>query len=497
MYHLFLRSKSREEVLYGQKIYWYPIGTTRKKHLISINIGTSQSYRNANKFWAGGRTISVYKLDSENICFFYWGSQGDPLIAEEFGEKPVVVKNEGLNYYFSDEEIEEICKNNDSYDKTKDNNDNYKVKFCTEIFNEALSNNWNLEFKRLDDLCEYGTEYVCPNPILQLIYFTDSNAFSEIYYKQVLEFLLKRGFLVYWIDPEELDDLNSVLIECRRISKDKIKGTRELRNCINEAVQDLFNKYEIFRACYLASQCGSENSLFKILIENLHSLLPAKEKQYVEKGFYFFQPKLIVNSVELHFIQTTGSKAQAINLYRDLLGITDKVNYYHVLQFKANIEHLTAKSLETYPFKNRYRFICKINLGSVDYSKLPEQIKETIKAIKTVLIKRNTSVFIKEMWIKSIDFKIFTPPQFEDDIVYSLANNLLIKRYSSKDCVDEEYLTKIIHISLACDYKIFEDSKFDFSFNYITDMQRVYSMLNRRLALKHNFSQFSSNLFKR
>ena len=494
MYKLKLKENNLSNILYNQEIYWYPLKITSRNQLISINIATNESIDKVGKFWAGGRIISDFQLDYENKCLFYLGSKGNPLIAEIFGEKQLIVEDKSLNYFFSEKEIEEIYNNLKDHKNYVDISEKYDMEdFILKVLEKKLDKEWIIDFSKTKIKNKYCTDNIAPHPILHLVYFTRSNVFSKVYYKDLFQFILQKDFLVNWIDPKEIpnNSKNYVLAWCKNISKNDIKSTDDLRQTIKKIVIEIFDKYEIFGMIYLASRVGDQNSVVKILFENLHSLLPDKAKEYVEQGFYKFQPKLMVNSIELHFIQIASSEYKKRNLYESLNEIFDEVKYYDMFQHKTLSEPTDIFYALKHHETNRFRFICRIDIDPpIDYQDLSDKIYELGNAIKTIKKMKNINKLIREMWVKKINLKIFTPPHFEDDVVYSLSHKWLITRKVSDDRSTKE--GKYIHIELACDYEVFNGGNFKFSFDYSRDIQYTYTILNERLALKHNFTQFST-----
>lgn len=499
MYELVLRSNSQKNIFSHQEIYWYPLKIASPNMLISINISTLRSYEWVKKYWYGGRIVSAYILDAYNVCFFYLGSRGDPLISKAFKEKPVVVKNECLNYIFSDNEMKEIYHEMKNSNKLEENSSNLSseisLDFCSKVFQKTFEPMWNVEFSFIED-CDYCTELVSPNPILHFLQYTTSDVFSEKYYKKLFKFLLKKGFLASWLHVEDIGSTSTyqeIFDECRRLSDNQILSNRDIDNKIEIIVSEIFEKYEIFEAIYLASQCGSPDSEIHILFENLYNMLPKNRKINIEQSIFRFQPIFKIKSIEVHFIQATETRDQLKDLYFTLSTICPTVRYYDFSQHKVLFdEYSILKAIRKYEPNTRYRFICDIEIfPSIDYLQLQNKVYEIGNAIKTILNLNDDNKILNEMWVKNINMQIFTPIQFENDVIYALSQNWLIVRDSKKDYVDEKTKTKVIFVSLACDYAVFRNSKFIFSFNYITEIQYAYAVLNEKLVLKHNFTHFS------
>jgi len=492
MYKLVLKSNCGKNILANQSIYWYPLKIT-KEILISINVGTLRSIQTVKKFWAGGRIISTYPLDNETICFFYLGSRGDPNVSYSFGEKPLIVEDECLNYFFSDTDINDIYEKTKKIRKDTTISDKLEIEdYCYKIFKDALEPEWIIKFSKIKDISKYCTDKIAPHPILHLVSFTRTDVFSKRYYKKMLQYLLLENFLVDWANPDDIpiNLRKDILIQCGILSGNEIQSINDLNESIGKIIFELFEKYEIFEIVYLASQCGNQNSIFKVLMENLYALLPSKE--YSGKKSYNFQPKFLIKSVELHFIQMTKSEYKIKNLYKILNTIFDEVELYDVIMHKVISDEADILiAMRHHEHSNRYRFLCKIEISPlIDYLDLPDHIFDLGNAIKTILIKNRLNNFIKEMWIKKLELEIITPPQFEKDVVFSLAQNWVIERNTSKDRLDKLSNVKTIHVDIACDYVVFRRGEFLFSFDYTREIQYVYSILNKRLNFIHNFTQF-------
>ncbi|MCK4798273.1 MAG: hypothetical protein KAT05_12905 [Spirochaetes bacterium] len=587
MYHLKLKSNVGKNIFSSQKIYWYPLVITPRNDLISINISTIVSYKHIKRFWASERVNLTFPLDNSNYCFFYFGSSGDPqIIRKVFKEKPLLVDNNCLNYFYSEREIKDLynrLKNIKQYKNIFVKNSNIEDAY-RKIFKSFLTSDWDVEFYKVQNLCQYCTEQIALNPILHLVNFTQSYTFSKRYYKKMLEFLLIEGFLIDWIEPKDAsqDKKNRLLNWCDNFSENEIKSIHDLNESIKEIVTELFDKYEFFRTSYLAAQCGTQNSIFKKLITNLYSFLPKNKQNYIKKGYYPFQPKLLVKSIELDFIKMTSGKYKIHNIMQNLKKIFNDIESYEIHQHKILKDETDFLFAKRDHYTNRYRFLCTIKLFPyIDYLNLADKISELGYAIRTILSDINLNNNIKEMWVKKIELEIITPPQFEEDAVQALASNWLVKRTPSKDRTDEiKYLfswdeipgkdnirlidflklnynidwvksakiekiddvktirvslginylslslndekTKVnlkiddgrtdeliadtmdgkliiyliskkrfVHIELACDYPVFQDGKFLFSYEFLHEIQHAYSMLNKTLNLKHNYNQFS------
>jgi hypothetical protein len=194
---------------------------------------------------------------------------------------------------------------------------------------------------------------------------------------------------------------------------------------------------------------------------------------------------------------------QLFYTYESLTRISNSTKFYDVLQHKMlSDKELISKALQRHQADYRYRFLCEISLNPpIDYSQLDLKVFELANAINAILKKRSffdvnfstkEIVTIKELWVKKIGLKIFTPPQFEEAVKYSLSQKLIISHSILKDRLDKKSGVKNLFIDLSCDYQVFIGDKFSFSFDYIRDIQFAYLTLNDQLKSKYNFHHFVS-----
>lgn len=500
MYKLSLKP-NRNNPFQNQTIFWYPILITPHGNLISLNISTNKNFEYLHKLSNKGYVLSQYKLDRENICFIYQGNKIDKLI-DNFGEKPFITQDGSINYYLSEIELNYIYKKigdiNDSGETVAENLELFTINELSKRFGEE----WDINFSKVKKPCDYCTDLILPHPIIQLIEHTDNQMFGKNYYKEMLIYLLSRDFLVSWINPDDIPTslCRDILNKYNELSREK-KDNYYLKSIIEKIVADLFNKFEIFRIVFLVAQCGSDDSILKVLMNNLYSILPPKNQDHIKIGCINFQPKFTARSVELHFIKKTESEWQLVQIYECLAEISKKVRFYDIVQHKMlDNEELIRKAMKKHQVGNRYRFISEISITPpIDYSELHLKVSEVTDAIIAILNKRyssngNYSVSLKELWVKKIGLKIFTPPQFAESVQYSLSQKWIINHL--KDQISQKDGIKTMYIDLYCDYPVFVNDDFSFSFDYPRDIQYVYSTLNDELKHKYNFDKFSSKFSK-
>lgn len=499
MYKLSLRP-NQNNPFQNQMIFWYPLLITPHGSLISFNIATNENFEHLDKLSNKGYVLSTYKLDQENICFIYQGKKIEKLI-ENFGERSFITDDGSINYFFPEKELKYICKK--IYDK-KDS-DEIEIENLEHITINELSKRfgeeWKINLTNIEKPYKYSTDLTLPNPIVQLVHYTNNEKFEKKYYKEMLIYLLRRDFLVLWVNSVDMPAnlRRDILNKYNELSNER-KNDSYLDIVIRNIVTDLFNKYEIFRIVYLTSQCGSGNSILKLMMNNLYSILPSRDQDHITIGCINFQPKIVVKSVELHFITNTDYEWQLIQIYECLKEISKKVKFYDIAQHKMlDNEELIRRAMKHHHVENRYRFISEISITpAIDYSELHLKVSELTDAIIAILNKRylsygNYSVSLKELWVKKIGLRILTPPQFEDEVKYSLSQKWIIDHLDKNDRISKNDGAKTMYIDLSCDYPVFMSDEFSFSFDYTRDIQYVYSILNDELKHKHNFDSFSLN----
>lgn len=481
-----------------QTIFWYPIIVTPSGNLISLNIATNEKFERLGKLSNKGYVLSEYQLNQENICFLYHGNKIDQLI-DNFGEKAFITDDGSINYFFSEIEL------NDIYKKINNEKDSDEIvfknirQFSIYELSKRFGSEWSINISEVDESSIYSTNLISPHPIIQLI-DTSDKVLDKSYYKELLIYLLRNDFLVSWITPDEIPtNLRLKILKKYNQLSNENKNEHYLGTIIEELITDIFNKLEIFRIIYLAVQCGSDNSILKRLMQNLFSLLPQKKQVEVDIGCINFQPKFVVKSVELHFIEKAEDRVQLSKIYECLKEISRNVKFYDIVQHKILVdEELIHKAMKNHQVGKRYRFISEISIApAIDYSELHLKVMELANAIVAILSKKyspneNYQLRVKELWVKKIGLKVFAPPQFESDVMYSLSQKWITKK--TKDHSLNENGIKIMDIDLYCDYPVFVNGEFSFSFDYTRDAQLVYSSLNNELKHKYNFDQFTSNL---
>jgi hypothetical protein len=498
MYKLSLKPK-KNNPFRNQTIYWYPLLITPNKHLVSLNILTTDDSNRLDKLTEKGYVLFKYNISQENVCFIYHGSIIEELIYN-FGERPFITDNGSINYFFSENELKYLFKENGVINET--NNSAYLENYFRTEFSKIFGIEWYVNFSEKLNPYENGTNLIAPHPVLQLVNYTKEETFDKKYYKKMLIYLLHQNFLVEWVNPEKTSiEFDTVINECNKLSDREIKTAQDLKLDIEKAVSNLFTMHEVFQKLYLAVQCGTDNCTPKTLMKNLYNLLPQEKQNNIHLRYPRFQPKFTISSIELHFIKNTQTQSQLFVIYEWLKKISTNIKFYDILHHKMLSDEIhIIKAMRNHRADCRYRFICEVSITPwIDYSQLYLKVKELADAINTILKKRSffdnsineQTRNIKELWVKKIGLMIFTPPQFEDAVKYSLSQRWIINHSVENNQNDDKNKAKILSIDLFCDYPVFIEDKFSFSFDYLSDIQYVYETLNDRLKKKYDFHQFS------
>ncbi|KAF5416632.1 MAG: hypothetical protein C5S48_02395 [Candidatus Methanogaster sp.] len=464
-------------------MYWYPLNVSEKR-LKSVNIATRSTYEQLKERWTrGGRVVLSSPIDGTYGYFLYFGTTGDPRILPMFGERPLMVKNQCILYFFTDNDINSIY-NEINTIENKPHATGVKIpkklKACLDFFGRYLSSGWDvsLEYissKYVDSKEEYAfcTNSIGLHPLLHLIRLIPDSAWNKEYYKQILIFLFKNGFLVSWMDIDDFKSANKreyILQECEKISGGEITIIPQFKDVSKDIIKQLIDKYEFFGILHLASQSVSKSSVFRELFNNLFELVPREQKEWV--GYPRFQPKMVIDELEMHFIQRAGSPAKIHKMADALKKIFDKIDFYGLRD-------------------RRHRFICDVALPARDYSLLPDRVGAIYDAVRTIARENHLSEPAKEMWVKRIAVRFITPPQFEDDVLLAFSKNWFFRRRPREfDELDEKNRRKILKADIICDYSVYQDGEFIFPFKYSQDVQNSYVTLNKLLFKNHNFTQF-------
>jgi len=464
-------------------MYWYPRNVDAKR-LISVNIAARSTYKQLKERWTrSGRVVLSSPIDDTYGYFLYFGTTGDPKILPMFGERPLLVKNQRIFYFFVDSDINSIYNEINTIENKPHANGveiPKKLKSCLDFFDRYLSSGWDVSIeyissKYVDSKEEYAfcTNSIGLHPLLHLIHLIPDSAWNKEYHKQILTFLFKNDFLVSWMEIDDIKSANKreyILQKCEKISDGEITTTSQFRDVSKDIIKQLIDKHEFFETLHLASQSASESSVFRVLFNNLFELVPREQKEWI--GYPKFQPKMIIDELEVHFIQRAGSSAK-INMMTDALKkIFDKIDLYGLRD-------------------RRYRFICNVALPAQDYSSLPDRVGAIYDAVRTIARDNHLSEPTKEMWVKRISVRFITPPQFEYDVLLAFSKNWFFRRRPREfDELDEENRRKILKADIICDYSVYQGEEFIFLFKYFQNVQNSYVALNDLLSKNHNFTHF-------
>jgi len=485
MYQLKLtpKTESGKNELTGT-MYWYPMNVGEKRFW-SVNIAARSTYEQLEARWTRDGRIVLSSPIGDTYCryFLYFGTVGDPRIVPMFEERPLLVKNQCIFYFFADNDFNYIYNEINSIENKLHATGveiPKKLKSCLGFFNKFLSPDWDvsleyIQSKYVDRKEEYAfhTNNIGLHPLLHLIHLIPDSAWNREYYKQILIFLFKNGLLVSWMDIDDFKSTNKIeyiLQKCKKISNEEITNMPQFKDVLKDIIKQLTDNYEFFGTLHLASQSASESSVFRTLFNNLFELVPREQKEWI--GYPRFQPKMAIDELEVHFIQRAGSPAKINKMADALEKIFDKVDFYGLRD-------------------RGHRFICKVGLPPRDYSLLPDLVGAIYDAVRTIARENRLRELTKEMWVKRIAVRFITPPQFEDDVLLAFSKNWFFRRRPRQfDELDEENRRKTLKADIICDYSVYQDGEFIFPFKYSQDVQNSYVTLNDLLFKNHNFTQF-------
>ena len=427
--------------------YWYP-QKIEDKRFISLNISSADTLK---KFiplaLPEGNIFGAFPINNNEVCYVYSGSLTNNRISASLGLRPFFANENHLFYFFPDEDFKNICQDvemnikkviEDSSGSVSIMNEDLKI--LRKILTTPIAVNLDLYARFFEIYCEkkckahlsyvkshkYCTAKVGLHPLLHIVELISSRAWIKEHDKNLFIYLLQQDFLVDWRDITELDETRQ-----RRI----LSGIKEIIPEINRfnfkikvknIVKNLVNKCDIFTIFYFLSRYEGGSATLKKIFDNLFYSLPKETGEYLT--YPKFQPKLFIDGFEMHFILLSENIGKIYQMRRNLREIFDKVDFFRVGIYEPK------------PHLRRYRFICKANREGqyIDYMDLPNILEVTCKAIIT-LVKQNKLEFVeeesrlKESWLKRINLKIVTPPQFEITTLEAFSKRWVLQRKVSKD----------------------------------------------------------------
>lgn len=483
---------SGKSILDDQTVYWYPIKVCDEMFTSVTIIDREQHETLKSKWTKDGRTIVSFNIGGYTVCI-YSGTVGDKRVIPLFNEKPFVVKDGNICYFIPNDELfNEIFYKIDDYIRNIQFSKRFKldrklysnfqrasadVEKCKIFFEDYFQPGWTVELTPIEtDVCTFCTPEIGLNPVLNLISILPDDMWKNKYQKELFIYMLKNGFLMNWIEINQIDDakLKMGLKDAyTNITKEKLSDI-ELDNIIKSIVNNLFYKGSVFNILYLIAACASDESSVN-LFDLLFCLMPEEEIKYID--FPKFQPKVIINGLELHFIQYAKKDKEIEELKNEL-------KKEKIFDKELEIYKLGRGKIDKRLF--RYRFIGKIGIAQ-DYAYLPRTLRRISNAIKNVAKDRNLRQEGEEMWIRRIKIKIITPPQFEYDVwqAFGIIHPLIPYPVDkSLIRIEEGKKLGIIDAEIICDYKVYNDGTYIFSKKFNYDFQRRYARLNRLLSQK-------------
>lgn len=437
--------------------YWYPQKVEEKQY-ISLNISPIDTLKKFIRLaLAEGNIVSAFPINNNEVCYVYSGTLKDNPISVSFGLRPFFVTNDTLIYFVPDEDFKKnMCQDINVYIRKVIEDGSGPIslmdddsKILREILTTPIAANLDLYAKFFEIYCKkrckvhvshlnsykYCTEKVGLHPLIYIIESIPTETWIKEDDRDLFVYLLQQDFLVDWMDMTELDEKRRI-----RIFSEMQKAIPEINRLnfeikVKNLVKNLVKKCDIFTVLYFLTRYEGGSATLKKILDNLFYLLPRETGEHL--SYPKFQPKLFIDSFELHFILRSEHIGKIDQMKRDLLKIFDKVDFFR------------AGRYEPKPYLRRYRFICKANREGhfIDYMDLPNLIGDTARAVIT-LAKQNNMLFIgeesrmKESWLKRLNIRIITPPQFETTTLEAFSKRWILQRKVSED-IEKVYLFTI------------------------------------------------------
>jgi len=487
-------------------VYWYPV-SIEGSIFTSLNIAhTTNVDRLIDSWKAEGRIVSSVQLNKDHTCFFYSGSVGDKKIVPIFTLMPLVVRDESIYYYFSENDFHEyyhqikqllfpsstkqiftppkswgksyrkwiydLKRNSDEYNQVRRLSEEDLVRaHMSKFFNPG----WNITLSKVsEEKCEHCCS-IGLNIVLNLVCLLPDDIWSTPYDKPIFIYMLKSGFLTSWLDTcPPTFDMNEFISEVSKLSENKINGLEEIKNFKNRVILNLVTKHPIFKIIYYITRYENSSPQLNFIFDNLFHFIPEEKKRYM--SWQEFQPKMFVEYFELHFMQKVPDEKR-VNLLKNKLGAI----------FDQPPEIRKYSSTPWYDSDGqvhfiRYRFICRISLPVLlDYLQLTEFIRQTGEAIKFYINDIKLTFDENQIWLKRIGIKIVLHPNFENNVLLAFSKKMHLISKPDKDIIDDNNKIKILHEELICDYPYVKLNTLDFDFHYI------YTELNELLFKDFSF----------
>lgn len=446
--------------------YWYP-QKIEANQFISLNISSADTLRSFIPLaLPEGSVFGAFPINDNEICYIYSGTLTSNRISASLGLRQFFVTNDALIYLIPDEDFKKnICQDVNMYIRGVIEGDSSAIslmaddfKILREILTTPIAANLDLYARFFEIYCEkrckahisyvksdkYCTAKVGLHPLLYIVESIPTSTWIKEQDRDLFVYLLQQDFLVDWMDITDLDETRQrrILSEMRNIIPeiDRFK----FKTIVTNIVKDLIDKRDIFTIIYFLSRYEGGSATLKKLFDNLFFFLSKDAEKYLL--YPKFQPKLFIDGFELHLIlmDTMRNKDQ---MKSDLKEIFDEVDDFRVGVYEPE-QYL------------RYRFVCKAKRGGqyIDYMDLPNIIEDTARAV-TTLAKQNEMLFIdnlykgsrmKESWLKRLNLRIVTPPQFETTTLGAFSKRWILQRKITED-IEKVYLFTIEDVNKICD----------------------------------------------
>lgn len=451
-YELAFNPRKGNEIrkIFMNDTYWYP-QKIEDKRFISLNISSADTLKNFIPLALSyGNIFGAFPINDDDVCYVYSGSISSNRVSASFGLRPLFAGRSRLSYFFPDEDFKNIiCQDIKAYIQdllTTEYSDPISLtyedlKALKELLTTPISTNLD-PYSRFFEIycddrcvkahlsheepCEYCTAKVGLHPLLHVVKLVPSEVWIKEHHRDLFVYLLHQDFLVGWTDIAELNETRQkrILSGIKGITPEINRFNFKVK--VKNIVKNLVNKHDIFTILYFLSRYEGGSATLKKIFDNLFYLLPKETGQYLT--YPKFQPKLFIDGLEMHFILLSETIGKIYQMRRNLREIFDEVDFFRVGIYEPK------------PHLRRYRFICKANREGqyIDYMDLPNIIEDTGRAIIT-LVKQNKLEFVeeesrmKESWLKRINLKIVTPPQFETATLEAFSKRWVLQRKVSKD----------------------------------------------------------------
>jgi hypothetical protein len=451
--------------IFMKDTYWYP-QKIENNQFISLNISSVDTLKRFIPLaLPEGCIFGAFPINDNEVCYVYSGTLTDNPISASFGLRPFFATNDTLIYLIPDEDFKKnICQDVNVYVRKVIEDDSGPIsltdddsKILRKIVTTPIAANLDLYAKFFEIYCKkrckvhishvnsykYCTAKVGLHPLLYIIESIPTETWIKEDDRDLFVYLLQQDFLVDWRNMTDLDET-----ERRRILSEMQKNLPEISRFnfeikMTKIVKDLIDKRDIFTILYFLSRHEGGSATLKKLFDNLFLLLPDDTEKYF--NYPKFQPKLFIDGFEMHFILLSDNTRNFSRMKSDLRQIFDEVDF-----FKAGIFEPNRLLL-------RYRFVCRAKREEeyIDYMDLPDILENICKAIIT-LAKRNKMKFMKkeslmkESWLKRLNLKIVTPPQFERTTLEAFSKKWILQRKVSED-IERVYLFTIEDGNKICE----------------------------------------------